>query len=186
MTWTPPALFGAPGAQPDDPYGLRMVVALEEVELLNGALWLAGKLDRGHFRRLSDFVNHAHGRILLRDAVVANGSDPPGGQARGDAWIDPEELEIIGQRAGRSDPPPEDMAIRKRQHPVTAFTSSHQVRGTLHVHQDADVTAFIRADAPPLLVMTDAVVTRLSDGSVVAEFALALLSRRRTSAIMPE
>jgi hypothetical protein len=158
---------------------------LEEVELLNGSVWLAGTLDRGHFRRLSDYVNHAHGRLRLHDAVIVDRGDPERRQTGQDAWVDPIDLDVIGQRLGRIGPPPEDMAIEKRRYLVTALTSSHQICGTVHVHPDADLAAFLRADDPPLIVMTNAMVTWLADGRLAAEFGVALLNRRRTFAVMP-
>ena len=109
-----------------------------------------------------------------------------GPRALRDAWIDPFDLDLIGQRVARFEPPPEDMAIEKRRYSVTALTSSHRICGTLHVYRDADLTAFLQADDPPLIVMTDASVTWLADGRIVSEFALALLNRRRTFAVMPD
>ena len=163
---------------------LAIASTLDDVELFNGGVCLTGRLDRGHFRRLSDFVNHSHGWILLRDAVVVDRADPGRQTPRHDAWIDPIDIDLIGQRAGSLGPTSVDMTIEKSPHQVIALTSSHQVCGTVHVHRESDLGAFLRADETPLIVITDALVTWLADGRLAGSFALLLMNRRRTFAVM--
>ena len=40
------------------------------IELLGSNLWVAGKVELGRFRRVSDFVNLVQGYMVIKDVVV--------------------------------------------------------------------------------------------------------------------
>ena len=148
----------------------------EGIEFFKGDVWLSGRIERGQFRRLSDVL------------VCGLASRPVDGTTQ-DVWIDLRDIDLVGQSAPERGPSPDGEHIAehvaKRPQRLTAWTASHEIHGTVHLYPQADVAAFLRAEDPPLIAMTDVDVAWVTPGRTTRHFPFVLLNRRRMFATRP-
>ena len=156
------------------------------VEFFKGDVWLSGRVARGHFQRLSDVLNHTSTGLLVHGAIVGGLpglSGPDGGR---DTWIDLRDIDLVGHTALRREPSPDDGSVSehvsKKPQRLTVWTASHEIRGTVHLYLEADLETFLRSEDPPLIAMTDAEVSWVTQGRTSRQFPFVLLNRRRVFA----
>ena len=150
---------------------------------IKGDVWLAGRVARGHFRRLSDVLNHSSAGLLVNGAIVGGlpgMSSPEGGR---DTWIDLRDIDLVGHSSLEREPSTDGAStsehVAKKPQRLTVWTASHEIRGTVHLYLEADLESFLRSDDPPLIAMTDAEVSWVSPGRTSRRFPFVLLNRRR-------
>ena len=166
------------------------VDTFDGVEFFKGDVWLAGRVGRGQFRRLSDVLNHTPTGLLLRDAVVGGLPELSDQGAGRDTWIDLRDIDLVGHSAVERGPAPQERPtsehISKKPQRLTVWTASHEIRGTVHLYQEADLEVFLNSEDPPLIAMTDAEVSWVTPGRTSRRFPFVLLNRRRIFATRAE
>ena len=69
----------------------------EYLELIGSRLWIAGKVDLGRFRRLSDYMNIVDGYMVLRDVVVLSRRGEPSRLTLPELRVLPDDVAVVGQ-----------------------------------------------------------------------------------------
>src|SRR5688572_3062070 len=67
------------------------------LELIGSQLWVAGMVDLGRFRRVSDFVNLVLGYMVLHDVVVLTHTGETTKLTMPELRILPEDIVVVGQ-----------------------------------------------------------------------------------------
>ena len=148
-----------------------------EVELIGKDLRLAGRVENGHFARLSDLVNSRDG-FQLRDAVVRSKAGKEIGLGFPELYVRLDDVSIVGQMRSPAQPDGPRIRIPKEPHLLIVMTVAHLVYGSAHVHPEASVASFLEADEPRFLPMTGVSVRWLGDGGIAARYPFALVQRR--------
>src|SRR5687768_17366161 len=74
------------------------------LEMIGSQLWVAGMVDLGRFRRVSDFVNLVLGYMVLRDVVMLTRSGETTKLTMPELRILPEDIVVVGQPAADKSP----------------------------------------------------------------------------------
>jgi hypothetical protein len=155
-----------------------------DVELVGPHLRIAGTMGIGHFRRLSDFLNHHEGLIELRDATVLRRNGDPTKVTTKSIWISPLEVTIIGQAV---DPPRNgdapDFYVPKVPRGLIVVTPGHTLTGEVYITAEAELSMFVESSDPAYIPMTDVRTRSLADRRVIARYGFALLNRRHIVAL---
>jgi hypothetical protein len=156
------------------------------VEFVGPHLRLSATLDTGQFRRLSDFLNHHEGLIVLRDATVLRRNGDPTKVVTPSIWVSPNDVTLVAQPSpGPADEAPADMRIAKVARPLIVVTPGHTLTGEVYLQEEASLAIFIESDSPPFIPMTDVRTRSLADRRVIARYPFALLNRRHIVAATP-
>ena len=143
------------------------------LELIGSQLWVAGMVDLGRFRRVSDFVNLVQGYLVLRDVVVLSRT----GEATrlDDARAARPARRHRGRRpAGRRRAPKASaeggVFIEKQPQRLVVLTRSHLIDGDVFIQGDGSIMAFVDATDPKFIPMTDVRVRWVSDRRLAARY----------------
>jgi hypothetical protein len=149
------------------------------IELVGPHLRIAGNVQIGYHRRLSDFINNHEGLMKLHDARVLRRNGDPTKVTAASIWVSPAEVTLIGQEsepeASGADPA---FVTPKRVSQLIVVTPGHTITGEVHLNLEATVAAFIESPDPFWVPMTDVRTRSLADRRVISRYDFALLNRR--------
>ncbi len=148
------------------------------IELVGPHLRLAGSVQLGHHRRLSDFINNHEGLMKLTDAQVLRRNGDPTRVTAASIWVSPDEVTLVGQESDPEETTDPLVLIPKRVSQLLAVTPGHTLTGEVHLNPQAVLSAFIESPSPPWIPMTDVRTRSLADRRVISRYAFALVNRR--------
>ena len=158
------------------------------IELIGTQLWVAGMVNLGRFRRVSDFVNIVQGYLVIKDVVVLTRSGDATRLTMPELRVLPDDIAVVGQLG---DDKPEATAetgafIEKTAQRLVVLTRSHIVDGDVFIHGDGSIMAFVDATDPKFIPMSNVRVHWVSDRKLAARFPSALLQRSQILGIATE
>jgi hypothetical protein len=157
------------------------------LELIGSQLWVAGMVDLGRFRRVSDFINIVQGYIVVRDAVVLSRSGEASRLAMPELRVLPDDLSIVGLADDNAQATSEGSAfIEKRPQRLALLTRSHLIDGEVLIQADGSVMTFVDATDPRFIPMADVRVRWLSDRTLAARYPSALVQRSQIQGVATE
>jgi hypothetical protein len=158
------------------------------LELIGTDLWVAGTVDLGRFRRVSDFVNIVQGYLLIRDAVVLTHTGESTRLAMPELRVLPDDIALVGQPESDSPPPAAEgsQVIERTRQRLVLFTRSHLIDGDVYIHGDGSIMAFVDATDPKFIPMTDVRVRWLVDRKLAARYPFALVQRSQILGVATE
>lgn len=158
------------------------------LELIGSTLWVAGMVDLGRFRRVSDFVNLVQGYLTLTDVVVLTRAGEATRLTMPELRVLPDDVAVVGQLAddkaqgsGES-----GVFIEKRTQRLVVLTRSHLIDGDVFIHGDGTIMAFVDATDPRFIPMSDVRVRWVSDRKLAARYPFALLQRSQILGVATE
>lgn len=176
-------LLGDSVAQPLD--GLLGEGNTRLVQLVGPHLRLAGAINTGAFRRLTDLVNNLDGLVHVRDATVLRRNGDPTKVAMPDVWVAPPEVTLIAEVDPAPQSPTPEWHLAKVQTGLIVVTPGHTLTGFVHLAPGAMLTSFVESPDPAFLPMTDVRTRSLADRRVISRYPFALLNRRHIVAASP-
>jgi len=149
------------------------------MELIGSQLWVAGMVNLGRFRRVSDFVNVVDGYMVMRDAIVLSHRGEATRLAIPELRVLPEDIAIVGQQADEKPATATDSSvfIEKQAQRLVVLTRSHMIDGDIFIHGEGSIMAFVEAADPKFIPMSNVRVRWLSDRRLAARYSFALLQR---------
>jgi hypothetical protein len=160
----------------------------QELELIGSQLWVSGQVDLGRFRRVSDYVNLLEGYLLMRDAVILTHEGAATRMAIPEYRVRPDDIAIVGQQS--ADPTPAPTApgvfIEKAPRRLVVLTRAHIIDGSVFIHGDGSVMAFVESSDPKFIPMSDVKVRWLTDRRVAARYPFALVQRSQILGVATE
>ncbi len=149
------------------------------IELVGPHLRLAGSVQIGYHRRLSDFINNHDGLMKLHDARVLRRNGDPTKVTAASIWVSPAEVTLIGQESDSEASEADSTFVTpKRAHQLIVVTPGHTITGEVHLNLEATVAAFIESPDPVWIPMTDVRTRSLADRRVISRYEFALVNRR--------
>jgi hypothetical protein len=163
-------------------------VGEQDVELIGTELWIAGTIDMGRFRRVSDFVNIVQGYLLIRNAVVLSRTGEPTRLTMPELRVLPDDISVVGQpEAERPDRGGgEGVVIERTRQRLVVFTRSHLIDGDVYIHGDGSIMSFVDATDPKFIPMTDVRVRWLADQHLATRYEFALVQRSQILGVATE
>ena len=160
----------------------------EYLELIGTQLWVAGMVDLGRFRRVSDYVNIVDGYMIVRDVVVLSRLGEASRLAMPELRVLPGEISIVGQLADdKAGAPAEgNVFIEKRPHRLVLLTRSHIIDGDVFIQVDGSVMSFVDATDPKFIPMSNVRVRWVSDRRLAARYPFALVQRAQILGVATE
>jgi hypothetical protein len=169
------------------------------IELIGSNLWVAGMVNLGRFRRVSDFVNLVLGYMVIRDVVVLTRTGDATRLTLPELRVLPDDIAVVAQlgddHAGSGGTPTEGGAgaggggseyIEKRRQRLVVMTRTHIIDGDVFIHGDGSIMAFVDATDPKFIPMNDVRVRWVSDRKLAARYPFALLQRSQILGIATE
>ena len=161
------------------------------IELIGSNLWVAGMVNLGRFRRVSDFVNIVQGYMLIKDVVVLTRTGDATRLTLPELRVLPDDIAVVAQLGDDHGAPssPEaagGLVIEKRRQRLVVLTRTHIVDGDVFIHGDGSLMAFVDASDPKFIPMTDVRVRWVSDRKLAAKYPFALLQRSQILGIATE
>lgn len=158
------------------------------IELIGTQLWVAGMINLGRFRRVSDFVNIVQGYLVMRDVVVLSRMGEATRLALPEFRVLPDDVAIVGQLGGAegTGQPGGGAYIEKVRQRLVVATRSHIIDGDVFMQRDGSVMAFVDATDPKFIPMTDVRVRWISDRKLAARYPFALLQRSQILGVATE
>ena len=158
------------------------------VELIGSQLWVAGTINLGRFRRVSDFVNIVQGYLVMRDVVVFTRTGESTRLTLPELRVLPDDIAVVGQLgddkpAGSSD---SNTYIEKTAQRLVVLTRSHIIDGDVFIHGDGTIMAFVDASDPKFIPMSNVRVRWVSDRKLAARYPFALLQRAQILGVATE
>ncbi len=150
------------------------------LELIGSQLWVAGMVNLGRFRRVSDLVNLVLGYLILRDVVVLTRTGEATKLTLPELRIVPDDIVVVGQV---EDDKPQGSSsesssfIEKTARRLVVLTRSLIIDGDVFLHGDASIMAFVEATDPKFIPMSDVRVRWVSDRRLAAHYGFALVQR---------
>lgn len=161
------------------------------IELIGSNLWVAGTVDLGRFRRVSDFVNIVQGYLVIKDVVVLTRTGDATRLVLPELRVLPDDIAVVAQldddRAGTPASTGEGGPfIEKRRNRLVVLTRTHIIDGDVFIHGDGSIMAFVDATDPKFIPMTDVRVRWVSDRKLAARYPFALLQRSQILGVATE
>lgn len=165
--------------------------AEQYIELIGSNLWVAGMVNLGRFRRVSDFVNIVQGYMLIKDVVVLTRTGEATRLALPELRVLPDDIAVVAQLGDDSSPggSPESaggFVVEKRRQRLVVLTKTHIIDGDVFMNVDGTVMAFVDASDPKFIPMTDVRVRWVSDRKLAAKYPFALLQRSQILGVATE
>ena len=177
--------FEAPApAEPVLPFGgdetREAAPEREPLELIGTYLRAAGSVDLGRFSRLSDYVNYLGGFFTIEDVTLLSRT---GGATRvtfPDLRVRLADIAIVAQSRERTSPHAGMVTIiPKERRRLVVMTEAHIIYGSVFLHAEGSMSAFIDASDPHWIPMADVRVRWLTDRRLAGRFPFALLQRTK-------
>jgi hypothetical protein len=170
------------------------------IELIGSNLWVAGMVNLGRFRRVSDFVNIVQGYLVIRDVVVMSRTGDATRLAIPELRVLPDDIAVVAQigddKGGAGSGPggagpgasasEGGLVIEKRRQRLVVMTRSHLIDGDVFIHGDGTIMAFVDATDPKFIPMSDVRVRWMSDRKLAARYPFALLQRSQILGVATE
>jgi hypothetical protein len=161
------------------------------IELIGSDLWVAGTVDLGRFRRVSDFVNLVQGYMVIRDVVVLTRSGDATRLTLPELRVLPDDIAVVAQlgddhAGGSGDADAGGLVIEKRRQRLVVLTRTHIIDGDIFMHGDGSIMAFVDATDPKFIPMSDVRVRWVSDRKLAARYPFALLQRAQILGVATE
>ncbi len=190
-TGDPGSVSAGPGpGAPLDPWGrpaVQEVRSLEHLELIGTFLRAEGTVDLGRFTRLSDYVNFLGGFFNIRDVTLLSRTGSPTRVSFPELRVRLGDIAIVAQRDEAPSPHNAQMAIiPKQRRRLVVMTTAHIVYGSVYLHEEGSMRAFIDSSDPHFLPMTGVRVRWLTDRRLAGRFAFALLQRSHIIGVAAE
>jgi hypothetical protein len=158
------------------------------IELIGTQLWVAGMVDLGRFRRVSDFVNIVQGYLVIKDVVVLTRTGDATRLTMPELRVLPDDIAVVGQLG--SDRPQQatgtGVFIEKVAQRLVVLTRSHIIDGDVFIQRDGSIMSFVDATDPKFIPMSDVRVRWVSDRKLAARYPFALLQRSQILGIATE
>jgi hypothetical protein len=158
------------------------------IELIGSQLWVAGVVDLGRFRRVSDFVNIVQGYLAIKDVVVLTRTGEPTRLTMPELRVLPDDIALVGQLG--NDRPQQasgsGVFIEKVAQRLVVMTRSHIVDGDVFIQRDGSIMSFVDATDPKFIPMEDVRVRWVSDRKLAARYPFALLQRSQILGVATE
>jgi hypothetical protein len=160
------------------------------IELLGANLWVAGMVNLGRFRRVSDFVNIVQGYMVMRDVVVLTRTGEATRLTLPEFRVLPDDVAIVGQLSGGAESTSQTSGgttyIEKVKRRLVVLTRSHIIDGDVFMQQDGSVMSFVDATDPKFIPMSEVRVRWVSDRKLAARYPFALLQRSQILGVATE
>ena len=158
------------------------------LEMIGSQLWVAGLVDLGRFRRVSDFVNLTQGYIVLKDVVVLTRTGDATRLTMPELRVLPDDIAIVGQlsdgkTAGSGDA---GTFIEKTAQRLVVITRTLMIDGDIFIQGLGSIMAFVDATDPKFIPMSNVRVRWLADRRLAARFPFALLQRSQILGVATE
>jgi hypothetical protein len=158
------------------------------VELIGSQLWVAGMVDLGRFRRVSDFVNIVQGYVVIRDVVVLTRTGEATRLTMPELRVLPDDIAVVGQLG--TDAPAQatgtGVFIEKVKQRLVVLTRSHIIDGDVYIQVDGTVMSFVDATDPKFIPMSDVRVRWVTDRKLAARYPFALMQRSQILGVATE
>jgi hypothetical protein len=158
------------------------------VEMIGSQLWVAGTINLGRFRRVSDFVNIVQGYLVMRDVMVLTQTGESTRLTLPELRVLPDDIAVVGQHADdrSGSAASSDAMIEKRVQRLVVVTRSHMIDGDVFIHGDGTIMSFVDATDPKFIPMTDVRVRWVSDRKLAARYPFALVQRAQILGVATE
>lgn len=158
------------------------------IELIGSQLWVAGVVDLGRFRRVSDFVNIVQGYLVIRDVVVLTRTGEATRLALPELRVLPDDIAVVGQLSSdRSQQATgTGVFIEKVAQRLVVLTRSHIIDGDVFIQRDGTIMSFVDATDPRFIPMSDVRVRWVSDRKLAARYPFALMQRSQILGVATE
>jgi hypothetical protein len=158
------------------------------IELIGSQLWVAGMVDLGRFRRVSDFVNIVQGYLVIKEVVVLTRTGDATRLTMPELRVLPDDIAVVGQLG--NDRPQQatgtGVFIEKVAQRLVVLTRSHIIDGDVFIARDGSVMTFVDATDPRFIPMSDVRVRWVSDRKLAARYPFALLQRSQILGVATE
>jgi hypothetical protein len=160
----------------------------QHIELIGTQLWVAGSINLGRFRRVSDFVNIVQGYLVIRDVIVLTRLGEATRLTLPELRVLPDDIAVVGQLA--TDRPAQatgtGVFIEKVAQRLVVITRSHIIDGDVFIQRDGTIMSFVDATDPRFIPMSDVRVRWVSDRKLAARYPFALLQRSQILGVATE
>lgn len=158
------------------------------VELIGTDLWVAGMVNLGRFRRVSDFVNIVQGYLVVRDVVVLTRTGEATRLTMPELRVLPDDIAVVGQLGDDKPAPASETGtyIEKTAQRLVVLTRSHIIDGDVFIHGDGSIMAFVDATDPKFIPMSNVRVRWVTDRRLAARYPFALLQRAQILGVATE
>lgn len=164
------------------------------VELIGSNLWVAGMVNLGRFRRVSDFVNLTQGYMVFHDVVVLTRTGDATRLTLPELRVLPDDIAMVAQlgddhpgaASGGAAAGDGGVVIEKRRQRLVVLTRTHIIDGDVFLHGDGSIMAFVDATDPKFIPMSDVRVRWVSDRKLAARYPFALLQRTQILGVATE
>ncbi len=158
------------------------------LEVIGSQLWVAGMVDLGRFRRVSDFVNLVDGYVILKDVIVLTRTGDATRLAIPELRVLPDDIAVVGQliddkAQGSLD---STVFIEKTALRLVVITRTLMIDGDVFIHGGGSTMAFVDATDPKFIPMSNVRVRWLSDRRLAARFPFALVQRSQILGVATE
>ena len=178
LTAAPSGIRSIDDAEFERPDDAQIVVPrTTRVELMGSHLRAEGSVDLGSFNRLSDYVNLLSGFFTIQDVVLLSRIGQPTRLSFDRLRVRLDDIGLIAQKAPDELVPSEDHVVTKAPRRLVVTTADHIVYGLAFLHPQASLTAFIDANEPHFVPMTNVRVRWLADRRLAGRYPFALLQR---------
>jgi hypothetical protein len=157
------------------------------IELIGTQLWVAGMVDLGRFRRVSDFLNIVQGYLVIHDVVVMTRVGEATQLTLPELRVLPDDISVVGQLAREAGSTSDAGAIIERTvQRLVVLTRAHVIDGDVSIPGDGSIMSFVDATDPKFIPMTDVRVRWLSDRKLAARYPFALVQRSQILGVATE
>ena len=158
------------------------------LEMIGSQLWVAGMVDLGRFRRVSDFVNLVDGYMVLKDVIVLTRTGDATRLAIPELRVLPDDIAIVGQPADDKAGATSETGgfIEKTTQRLVVITRTLMIDGDIFIHGEGEIMAFVDATDPKFIPMYNVRVRWLSDRRLAARFPFALVQRSQILGVATE
>lgn len=158
------------------------------IEMIGTQLWVAGMVNLGRFRRVSDFVNIVQGYLVMHDVVVLTRVGEATRLTLPELRVLPDDISVVGQLARDQAGSTGDAGalIEKTAQRLVVLTRAHIIDGDVFIHGDGSIMSFVDATDPKFIPMTDVRVRWVSDRKLAARYPFALVQRTQILGVATE
>ena len=186
--------LGAPSAATGDPWVGRPRDSEEsgptvDVDIFGDGFEIAGQIRAGQFSRLSDWLNMQQGFIPVQNASIVHlghGNLPDQDEQTGTLWLRLDKIVLVAERATVQAVRPGAVVVQKERRRVTIVTPGYSLRGHLHVHEYSSMKQVLESPDPHFLPLTELVVRKLAENTLVIRFPFALVNREQLISVLDD
>jgi hypothetical protein len=158
------------------------------IELIGSQLWVAGMVNLGRFRRVSDFVNIVQGYLIMHDVVVLTRIGEATRLTLPELRVLPDDIAVVGQLGDDKPQAAADTGtfIEKTVQRLVVLTRSHIIDGDVFIHGDGSIMSFVDATDPKFIPMSNVRVRWVTDRKLAARYPFALVQRAQILGVATE